>query len=148
MEEFEEACILLSRHTNSPVSKEHITQMAKNIDLNKDGRIDFNEFLEAFRIVDRFGSELKLKRQSQDNFSETNEGNNGIIGPEYVEWSPRKTNGEAWVSVRYEEGTQPVRGTPAGVAARPQSLKWKPNSICWIQALILFCFVCEGATEG
>ena len=58
MEEFEEACSILSQHTKSAIPKEQVLNMAHNIDLNKDGHIDFNEFLEAFRIVDQFGHDL------------------------------------------------------------------------------------------
>ncbi|XP_076047339.1 serine/threonine-protein phosphatase with EF-hands pef-1-like [Oratosquilla oratoria] len=52
MEEFSEACSLLSQHTDDPMPKEEIIDLARSIDLNKDGFIDFNEFLECFRIVD------------------------------------------------------------------------------------------------
>ena len=61
MEEFEEACTILSAHAQTPMSKEDIREMGQAIDRNKDGNIDINEFLEAFRIVDRFGTELKRK---------------------------------------------------------------------------------------
>ena len=64
VEEFQEACELLSQHTKTPLSKTDIHNMARNIDMNNDGYIDFNEFLEAFRIVDTFGRELQ-RRQSQ-----------------------------------------------------------------------------------
>lgn len=63
--EFEDACQLLSQHTNSTLSQEDVRAMAKNMDMNKDGYIDFNEFLEAFRIVDQFGKELN-RRYSDD----------------------------------------------------------------------------------
>ncbi|XP_038055330.1 serine/threonine-protein phosphatase with EF-hands 2-like [Patiria miniata] len=52
MDEFEEACSLLSKHVGSDISKESVRDMARCIDINKDGYIDFNEFLEAFRLVD------------------------------------------------------------------------------------------------
>lgn len=56
---------MLSQHTASATPHEHIVAMARNMDLNKDGQIDFNEFLETFRIVDQFGRELNdLTRRS------------------------------------------------------------------------------------
>lgn len=61
MDEFEEACGILSAHAQTPMSKEDIRLMGVSIDRNKDGNIDINEFLEAFRIVDRFGREMKRR---------------------------------------------------------------------------------------
>ncbi|XP_071545564.1 serine/threonine-protein phosphatase with EF-hands pef-1-like [Panulirus ornatus] len=52
MDEFNEACDLLSRHIDVHIHKEEITDLARSIDINKDGYIDFNEFLECFRIVE------------------------------------------------------------------------------------------------
>ncbi|XP_042228027.1 serine/threonine-protein phosphatase with EF-hands 2-like [Homarus americanus] len=52
MEEFKETCELLSRHIEVPISTQEITDLARSIDINKDGYIDFNEFLECFRIVE------------------------------------------------------------------------------------------------
>eukprot|EP01135_Chromosphaera_perkinsii_P012252 Nk52_evm23s2622 gene=Nk52_evmTU23s2622 len=48
--EFEEACITLNQASNQTMSKEEIHQLAESMDINKDGQISFNEFLECFRI--------------------------------------------------------------------------------------------------
>ncbi|CAH2301495.1 serine threonine- phosphatase with EF-hands 2 [Pelobates cultripes] len=52
-EEFKHTWKLLSSHLNIEVSDEAICNMARSIDFNKDGNIDINEFLEAFRLVDK-----------------------------------------------------------------------------------------------
>jgi len=51
MEEFSDACDLLSTHLTSPIPHQQMAEMAKCMDMNKDGKIDLNEFLETFRIV-------------------------------------------------------------------------------------------------
>lgn len=53
MAEFEEACSILMRHATIPLLESQISDVARSLDLNNDGHIDFNEFLEAFRIVDQ-----------------------------------------------------------------------------------------------
>ncbi|XP_033126079.1 serine/threonine-protein phosphatase with EF-hands 2-like, partial [Anneissia japonica] len=52
MDEFSEGCKMLSKHLQAQMSEETVTDMARSLDLNRDGQIDFNEFLEAFRLVD------------------------------------------------------------------------------------------------
>ena len=52
MAEFSEACQILTRHAGLSLQPEQISDIARSLDLNHDGHIDFNEFLEAFRIVD------------------------------------------------------------------------------------------------
>lgn len=52
MQEFEETCRLLNHHGNTEISESSIKDLALSIDMDKDGFIDFNEFLEAFRLVD------------------------------------------------------------------------------------------------
>ena len=55
MTEFQEACGILTKHASISIPPSHITDIAHSLDLNKDGQIDFNEFLEAFRIVNMGG---------------------------------------------------------------------------------------------
>lgn len=52
MNEFTEACEVLRKCSSVDFHSSQIEDIAKSLDLNKDGKIDFNEFLEAFRIVD------------------------------------------------------------------------------------------------
>ncbi|XP_062992049.1 serine/threonine-protein phosphatase with EF-hands 2 isoform X2 [Elgaria multicarinata webbii] len=50
-EEFHQTWRLFSSHMNIEISDKSIMDLARSIDFNKDGNIDFNEFIEAFRLV-------------------------------------------------------------------------------------------------
>ena len=52
LEEFTEVCTFLGKHNGSQFDEQQVTDLAASIDLDKNGVIDFNEFLEAFRMVD------------------------------------------------------------------------------------------------
>ncbi|XP_067116777.1 serine/threonine-protein phosphatase with EF-hands 1 [Osmerus mordax] len=51
IEEFRQTWRLFSAHLGVAVDNTAIDELARSIDFNKDGSIDFNEFLEAFRVV-------------------------------------------------------------------------------------------------
>lgn len=51
-EEFRQTWKLLSSHLKTEISDKAIADLAQSIDFNKDGSIDINEFMEAFRLVD------------------------------------------------------------------------------------------------
>ncbi|XP_029025921.1 serine/threonine-protein phosphatase with EF-hands 2-like isoform X2 [Betta splendens] len=51
-EEFRQTWKLLSSHLKTEISEKAIADLAQSIDFNKDGSIDINEFLEAFRLVE------------------------------------------------------------------------------------------------
>uniref|UniRef100_A0A8C5LZX1 Serine/threonine-protein phosphatase n=1 Tax=Leptobrachium leishanense TaxID=445787 RepID=A0A8C5LZX1_9ANUR len=52
-EEFRQTWKLFSSHLHIDIDDETIDDLAHSIDANKDGSIDFHEFLEAFRVVKR-----------------------------------------------------------------------------------------------
>lgn len=53
MEEFGEACELLKKHLPEHDTKEQLMDMCKMMDINKDGLVDLNEFLETFRLCEQ-----------------------------------------------------------------------------------------------
>ena len=42
---------MLNQFSQRQIPADKINDLAKSLDINKDGMIDFNEFLEAFRLV-------------------------------------------------------------------------------------------------
>lgn len=53
LEEFGEACHLLHKHLPEHETEDDLLEMCKMMDINKDGLVDLNEFLEAFRLCDQ-----------------------------------------------------------------------------------------------
>ncbi|XP_072480229.1 serine/threonine-protein phosphatase with EF-hands 2 [Notamacropus eugenii] len=73
-DEFRQIWRLFSSHMNIDISDESICDLARSIDFNKDGNIDINEFLEAFRLVEQSyledkDSELKSLETSDSSCS-------------------------------------------------------------------------------
>uniref|UniRef100_A0A8C0H1D3 Serine/threonine-protein phosphatase n=1 Tax=Chelonoidis abingdonii TaxID=106734 RepID=A0A8C0H1D3_CHEAB len=54
IEEFRQTWKLFNSHLKIDIDDESIDNLARSIDFNKDGNIDFNEFLEAFHVVNKF----------------------------------------------------------------------------------------------
>ncbi|XP_068122442.1 serine/threonine-protein phosphatase with EF-hands 1-like [Hyperolius riggenbachi] len=54
IEEFRQTWKLFSSHLHISIDDSTIDDLAHSIDANKDGSIDFHEFLEAFRVVHKF----------------------------------------------------------------------------------------------
>ncbi|KAH1185702.1 serine/threonine-protein phosphatase with EF-hands 1 [Mauremys mutica] len=54
IEEFRQTWKLFNSHLKIDIDDESIDNLARSIDFNKDGSIDFNEFLEAFHVVNKF----------------------------------------------------------------------------------------------
>ncbi|XP_025045828.2 serine/threonine-protein phosphatase with EF-hands 2 isoform X2 [Pelodiscus sinensis] len=52
-EEFRQTWKLFSSHMNIELTDDGSSDLVRSIDFNKDGNIDFNEFLEAFRLIER-----------------------------------------------------------------------------------------------
>ncbi|XP_056586666.1 serine/threonine-protein phosphatase with EF-hands 2-like [Triplophysa dalaica] len=58
-EEFHQTWKLLSSHLQTNISDKAISELAESIDFNKDGSIDINEFMEAFRLVEQSRADRK-----------------------------------------------------------------------------------------
>jgi serine/threonine-protein phosphatase with EF-hand domain len=54
MEEFRTMWKLFSAHYNVCIDDLQVDELANIMDLNKDGSIDFNEFLKAFYVVHKY----------------------------------------------------------------------------------------------
>ncbi|XP_070606865.1 serine/threonine-protein phosphatase with EF-hands 1 [Erythrolamprus reginae] len=59
-DEFRQTWKLFNAHVKNDVSDESIDSLARNMDFNKDGSIDFNEFLEAFHMVHKFSYNYQI----------------------------------------------------------------------------------------
>lgn len=58
LDEFAEACELLKKHLPEHDTKEQLLDICKLMDINKDGLVDLNEFLETFRLCEQSKSNL------------------------------------------------------------------------------------------
>lgn len=57
LDELRQAWKLFSSYMGTVSTEDCICDLAQSIDFNKDGRVDINEFLEAFRLVEQSCSE-------------------------------------------------------------------------------------------
>ncbi|XP_041972706.1 serine/threonine-protein phosphatase rdgC [Aricia agestis] len=53
LEEFSEACNLLGKYMPNPMTQEQLVDICRLMDINKDGLVDLNEFLESFRLANK-----------------------------------------------------------------------------------------------
>ncbi|KAH9640960.1 hypothetical protein HF086_015056 [Spodoptera exigua] len=53
LEEFSEACQLIGKYMPNPMTQEQLVDICRLMDINKDGLVDLNEFLESFRLAER-----------------------------------------------------------------------------------------------
>lgn len=91
LDEFAEACELLRKHLPEHDTKEQLMDMCKLMDINKDGLVDLNEFLETFRLCEQ------AKSHCSNGDGAGNIGIIGIIDTHY--------NGVANISLNIEPGT-------------------------------------------
>uniref|UniRef100_A0A8C7XHR9 Serine/threonine-protein phosphatase with EF-hands n=1 Tax=Oryzias sinensis TaxID=183150 RepID=A0A8C7XHR9_9TELE len=63
IEEFRHTWRLFSAHLGVAIDDRAIDDLARSIDFNKDGSIDFTEFLEAFRVVHKMDKDAQLSKK-------------------------------------------------------------------------------------
>ena len=88
IEEFEEVIHLLTKQQDLNIPTNQVKDIARSIDLNNDGKIDFNEFLEAFRIVDQFGKE----HCSKEDYNRVTPSVNSLVSLESRTNTPRNSS--------------------------------------------------------
>ena len=59
---------MLNNFNDTETPNSSISDLAKALDINKDGKIDFNEFLEAFRLVNNSIEEQSISFCSENNW--------------------------------------------------------------------------------
>lgn len=105
-EEFHEACDLIKEYLPTSNSMEQLDDICQLMDLNKDGLVDLNEFLESFRMVDK-------DRTKSDDLTEEKE-----TLPEVKVTDIGKTTEESTTEVHVEESTKketPESGSPSSL---------------------------------
>uniref|UniRef100_A0A8D0EBM4 Serine/threonine-protein phosphatase n=1 Tax=Salvator merianae TaxID=96440 RepID=A0A8D0EBM4_SALMN len=63
VDEFRQTWKLFNLHLRNNIEDDSIDSLAHSIDLNKDGSIDFHEFLEAFHVVHKFENRYSNSRK-------------------------------------------------------------------------------------
>ncbi|XP_058980041.1 serine/threonine-protein phosphatase rdgC [Musca domestica] len=66
LSEFSDACDLLEQHLPGTNTREQLLDMCRMMDLNKDGLVDLNEFLEAFRLCEQAKNDQVAGRTRRD----------------------------------------------------------------------------------
>ncbi|XP_021066753.1 serine/threonine-protein phosphatase with EF-hands 2 [Mus pahari] len=79
LDEFRQTWKLFSSHMSIDITDDAICDLARSIDFNKDGHIDINEFLEAFRLVEQSCSEGHTSARPQS--TDTAESGHSSPGP-------------------------------------------------------------------
>uniref|UniRef100_A0AAR5PRS6 Serine/threonine-protein phosphatase n=1 Tax=Dendroctonus ponderosae TaxID=77166 RepID=A0AAR5PRS6_DENPD len=74
LDELAEACNLIKEHMPCNMTEDQLSEICRMMDINKDGLVDLNEFLETFRMVDP-ESKRKNMPTSPDNSMWTNGAN-------------------------------------------------------------------------
>ncbi|XP_059216376.1 serine/threonine-protein phosphatase rdgC isoform X2 [Stomoxys calcitrans] len=73
LSEFSDACDLLEQHLPGTNTREQLLDMCRMMDLNKDGLVDLNEFLEAFRLCEQAKNDQVAGRPPRINKSPSTE---------------------------------------------------------------------------
>lgn len=66
LSEFSDACDLLEKHLPGTNTREQLLDMCRMMDLNKDGLVDLNEFLEAFRLCEQAKNDQVAGKSTRD----------------------------------------------------------------------------------
>ncbi|XP_030767098.1 serine/threonine-protein phosphatase rdgC [Sitophilus oryzae] len=92
LDELAEACNLIKEHMPCNMTEEQLTEICRMMDINKDGLVDLNEFLETFRMVDPESRHKNLPNSPEN--SHLNIGK--IKRPSIIsELGPKETNMES-----------------------------------------------------
>lgn len=126
LEEFSDACNLIKEHMPNPITQDQLVDICKLMDINKDGLVDLNEFLETFRMVDpeQAGQKLKLEDvNSEPNFARAE------VKLKEVNSDAHFTKAE--VTTVTENGTKksPTSGSPQYLSPKMNGAPVTPNSV-------------------